>query len=96
MTDGLEGCASPLNKTNHRSINTQCPGIVMKTIRRCYRIWIFGAAAIVLASAVVAVGLGASVGAALLLVAASPALIVVAYETVGYRHEEQALKQAEA
>jgi low temperature requirement protein LtrA len=61
-----------------------------------YHIWIFGAAAIVLASAVVAVGLGASVGATLLLIAASPAFIVVAYETVGYRHEEQALKQAEA
>jgi hypothetical protein len=45
---------------------------------------------------VVAVGLGASVGATLLLVAASPALIVVAYETGGYRHEDQALKQAEA
>ncbi|WP_256336283.1 hypothetical protein [Arthrobacter sp. ov407] len=52
------------------------------------------AAAIVLASAVVAVGLGASVGATPLLVAVSPALIDVAYETVGYRHEEQALKQA--
>jgi low temperature requirement protein LtrA len=61
-----------------------------------YHIWIFGAAAIVLVSAVVAVGLGASVGAALLIVAVSPAFIVVAYETVGYRHEEQALKQAEA
>jgi low temperature requirement protein LtrA len=61
-----------------------------------YHIWIFGAAAIVLASAVVAVGLGASVGATLLLIASSPAFIVVAYETVGYRHEEQALKQAEA
>jgi len=61
-----------------------------------YHIWIFGAAAVVLGSAVVAVDLGASVGATLLLVAASPALIVVAYETVGYRHEEQALKQAEA
>ena len=59
-----------------------------------HHIWIFGAAAIVLASAVVAVGLGVSVGATLLLVAASPALIVVAYETVGYRHEERALKQA--
>ncbi|GAA3311352.1 hypothetical protein [Arthrobacter ramosus] len=54
------------------------------------------AAALVLVSAVVAVGLGASVGTTLLLVAASPALIVVAYETVGYRHEEQALKQAGA
>jgi hypothetical protein len=45
---------------------------------------------------VAALGLGASVGAALLLVAASPALIVIAYETVSYRHEGQALKQAEA
>jgi low temperature requirement protein LtrA len=61
-----------------------------------YHIWIFGAAAVLLVSAVVAVGLGASVGGTLLLVAASPALIVVAYETVGYRHEEQALRQAEA
>ena len=61
-----------------------------------YHIWIFGAAAIVLVSAVVAVDLVASVGATLLLVAASPALIVVSYETVGYRHEEQALRRAEA
>jgi low temperature requirement protein LtrA len=60
-----------------------------------YHIWIFGAAAAVLVSAVVAVDLGASVAAAQLLVAASPALIVVSYETVGYRHEEQSLKQAD-
>jgi hypothetical protein len=29
----LRGEASLLNETNHRSLNTQCPGIVMKTIR---------------------------------------------------------------
>lgn len=69
--------------------------LLLRTADR-HHIWIFGAAAIVLASAVVAVGLGASVGAALLLVIASPALIVVSYEPVGYRHEEQALRQAEA
>ncbi|MCX2746332.1 hypothetical protein OOZ51_00710 [Arthrobacter sp. MI7-26] len=67
--------------------------LLLRTADR-YHIWIFSAAALALVSAVV--GLGASVGAALLLVAASPALIVVAYETVGYRHEEQALREAEA
>ncbi|UKA61757.1 low temperature requirement protein A [Arthrobacter sp. FW306-04-A] len=69
--------------------------LLLRTADR-YHIWIFSAAALALVSAVVAVGLGASVGAALLLVAASPVLIVVAYETVGYRREEQALKEAEA
>ena len=54
-----------------------------------YHIWIFGIAALVLASAVVAVDLGASVGATLLVVDASPVFIVVAYETGGYPHEEQ-------
>jgi hypothetical protein len=37
-----------------------------------YHIWVFGAAAVVLVSAVAAMGLGASVGAALLLVAPRP------------------------
>ncbi len=61
-----------------------------------YHIWIFSGAGLVLVSAGAAVGLGASVGATLLLVTASPALIVVAYEAVGYQHEEQALKRAGA
>ncbi|MFE4542352.1 low temperature requirement protein A [Arthrobacter sp. NPDC056727] len=61
-----------------------------------HHIWVFTAAGLVLACAVVAVGLGASLGAALLIVAASPALIIVEYEAVGYRHAEQALKQAGA
>ncbi|MFD6698205.1 MULTISPECIES: low temperature requirement protein A [unclassified Microbacterium] len=61
-----------------------------------FHTWIFSAAAVVLAGAVLAAALGASVGVALLIVAASPALIVVSYETVGYRHEERALRRAGA
>ena len=47
---------------------------------------LFAGAVAALALAVAAVGLGASLGWALVVVACSPAVIVVGYETVGWRH----------
>ena len=61
-----------------------------------FQIWVFASAAVILAAAVAAVGMGATVGTALLIVAGSPALIIVVYETVGYRHEADALRKAGA
>jgi low temperature requirement protein LtrA len=59
-----------------------------------FHIWLFVVAVAVLGLAVVAVDVGVSLGGALLIVAASPVVIVVGYETVGYRHEERALERA--
>ena len=56
-------------------------------------LWAFATAALVLAGAVVAVASGASIGIGLLLVACSPALVIVLYETVGYRNEAAALER---
>ena len=56
-------------------------------------LWAFATAALVLAGAVVAVASGASIGIGLLLVAGSPALVIVLYETVGYRNEAAALER---
>ncbi len=58
-----------------------------------FHIWLFVAAVVVLAVSVVAVGVGASIGTALLIVAASPIVIVVGYETVGWRHQTAALER---
>jgi len=67
---------------------------VLLRTRDRFHLWIFAAAAVVLALAVVAVAIGASVGTGILIVAASPAIIVVAYETVGHRHEEAVLQSS--
>ncbi|MDQ7993181.1 MAG: low temperature requirement protein A, partial [Propionicimonas sp.] len=56
-----------------------------------FHILLFTLAGILLVLSVVAVTAGASIGAALLLVAASPAVIVVGYETVGHRHQAELL-----
>jgi low temperature requirement protein LtrA len=58
-----------------------------------FHLWLFGAGVAVLALSVVAAAAGASIGMSLLMVAASPFVIVVGYETVGYRHEEAALER---
>lgn len=65
---------------------------VLLRTRDRFHFWIFTAAAAVLAIAVIAVMVGASVGTGIVIIAASPALIVVAYETVGHRHEEEVLQ----
>ena len=59
-----------------------------------FHFWVFSGAAVILALAVVAVALGASAGTALVITACSPASIVVAYEAVGHRHEDRALRRA--
>lgn len=46
-----------------------------------------------LAVSVVAVSLGVSIGVALLIVAASPVVTIVGYETVGWRHEQAVLER---
>lgn len=50
-----------------------------------FHIWLYLGSVAALAASVVAVSLGASMGVALLLIACSPAVIVVGYETVGWR-----------
>lgn len=59
-----------------------------------YHPWVFTTAALLLVGSVLAVLAGASVGVALLLVALSPTVIIVAYERGGYRREEEALEHA--
>jgi low temperature requirement protein LtrA len=58
-----------------------------------FHIWLFVGAVATLVLAVTASGAGVSIGASLLIVAASPLVIVVGYETVGYRHQEAALER---
>lgn len=48
-------------------------------------------AVVVLALAVLLAGLGVGLGACLLVVTAAPAVIVVGYETVGYRHMDEVM-----
>ncbi len=51
-----------------------------------FHVWLFIGAVVTLALSVVAVQAGLSIGGSLLIVAASPLVIVVGFETVGYRH----------
>ena len=57
-------------------------------------LWLFLGSAAMLALAVLAVGLGVSLGWALVIIACAPAVIVVGYEAVGHRHEAAALERA--
>ena len=59
-----------------------------------FHLWLFLGSVAVLALAVLAVGLGVSLGWALVIIACAPAVIVVGYETVGHRHEAAALERA--
>lgn len=56
-----------------------------------FHIWLFIGSVAALAAAIAVVALGASLGVGLLLVAAAPAVIVVGYETVGWRHGTEML-----
>lgn len=56
-----------------------------------FHLWLFLASVAVLAVAVLAVALGASLGVALIIIACSPAVIIVGYETVGWRHGDEML-----
>jgi low temperature requirement protein LtrA len=51
-----------------------------------FHIWLFVGSVALLALSVVAVSMGLSIGGSLLIVAASPLVIVIGYETVGHRH----------
>jgi low temperature requirement protein LtrA len=57
-------------------------------------VWLYLGAVAALAASVVAVVLGASMGVALLLIACAPAVVVVGYETVGWRHGAEMLERA--
>ncbi|GAA2005148.1 low temperature requirement protein A [Microbacterium ulmi] len=59
-----------------------------------FHVWTLAAAVAVLALGVVAVLLGATLGVSLVVLACSPVVIVVAYETVGHRHEAATLERA--
>jgi low temperature requirement protein LtrA len=57
-----------------------------------FHLWLFIGSVVLLALSVVAVSAGLSIGGALLIVAASPLVIVVGYETVGHRHQAAVLE----
>lgn len=57
-----------------------------------FHIWLFVGCVAALAVAVAAVALGATLGVGLVIVACSPAVIVVGYETVGWRHGAEMLE----
>lgn len=59
-----------------------------------FHIWLFIGSIVVLVLAVVAVASGASFGVGILITAASPFVVVVGYETVGHRHQAEALRRA--
>ena len=48
---------------------------------------------VLLAVAVASVALGASLGVALIIIACSPTVIIVGYETVGWRHGNEMLEE---
>lgn len=56
--------------------------------------WLLLGGAIILGLAIGAVAMGASVGVALFVVAASPGLFIAVYETVGYRREDRMVRSA--
>jgi low temperature requirement protein LtrA len=59
-----------------------------------FHVLLFAGAVVVLIAAVAGSAIGLSVGASLLVVAASPLVIVVGYEAVGYRHQRAAMERA--
>lgn len=59
-----------------------------------FHVWLYLGVIAVLAVAVGAVALGASIGVGILLIALSPIVVVVGYETVGWRHGQEMLARA--
>jgi hypothetical protein len=59
-----------------------------------FHIWLYLGSVAALAAGVAAVMMGASLGVALLLIACAPAVVVVGYETVGWRHGADMLERA--
>jgi len=58
-----------------------------------FHVWLSIAGVAVLVLSVIAIQAGLSIGGSLLIVAASPLVIVVGYETVGYRHQAAVLER---
>ena len=61
-----------------------------------FHIWLFIGSIVMLVLAVVAVIAGASMGVGIVLTALSPVVVIVGYETLGYRHQAAALERAMA
>ncbi len=59
-----------------------------------FHVWLYLGSVGALAASLLAASLGASMGVALLLIACSPAVVVVGYETVGWRHGAEMLERA--
>ena len=59
-----------------------------------FHVWLYVGSVAFLAASVIAVLAGASLGVALLLIACAPAVVVVGYETVGWRHGAEILERA--
>jgi len=58
-----------------------------------FHIWLYLGSVAALAASVLAVVLGASIGVSLLLIACAPAVVVVGYEAVGWRHAAAMLER---
>jgi low temperature requirement protein LtrA len=61
-----------------------------------FHFWLFAGCVATLAAALAAVALGATLGVGLVMVACSPAVIVVGYEVVGWRHISGMLERVRA
>ena len=59
-----------------------------------FHLWLYLGSVAALVASVIAVSLGASLGVALLFIACAPAIVVVGYETVGWRHGAAMLERA--
>ena len=71
-------------------------GIYALTVRQFdpFHLWLYLGSVAALVASVLAVSLGASLGVALLFIACAPAIVVVGYETVGWRHGAAMLERA--
>ncbi|MHC2997800.1 low temperature requirement protein A [Microbacterium sp. HJ5] len=59
-----------------------------------FHLWLYLGVIAFLTAGVVAVALGASLGVGIIIVAVSPAMVVVGYETIGWRHGAAMLERA--
>lgn len=59
-----------------------------------FHLWLFFGVVAFLVGAVVAVGAGATLGVGILIIAFSPVVVVVGYETVGWRHGQEMIARA--
>jgi hypothetical protein len=58
-----------------------------------FHMWLFAGTVVLLALAITLAAFGASLGLCLILVTLAPAVIVVGYETIGWRHQAARLAQ---